>query len=128
MNPMPRKCAGPRFRRAQSSRSLRPTRSSLRSRTSKSVDIAQGPPAGQTNSSCSAAPKVGLPRVTGEIGARANVGKAGTTLLTVDGCGERLGPTLRELVLAIRAESKARTSAIPAMVRLAKLTTNVLLS
>jgi hypothetical protein len=53
----------------------------------------------------------GLPRVTGEIGARADVGKAGTTLLTVDGCGERLGPTLRELVAAIRAESKARTAA-----------------
>ena len=53
----------------------------------------------------------GLPRVTGEIGARANVGKAGTTLLTVDGSGERLGPTLRELVMAIRAESKARTTA-----------------
>jgi hypothetical protein len=52
-----------------------------------------------------------LPRVTGEIAARANVGKAGTTLLTVDGCGERLGPSLRELVWAIRAESKARTSA-----------------
>ena len=52
----------------------------------------------------------GLPRVTGEIGARANVGKAGTTLLTVDGCGERLGPTLRDLLLALRAESKARTT------------------
>jgi hypothetical protein len=51
-----------------------------------------------------------LPRVTGEIGARANVGKAGTTLLTVDGCGERLGPTLRDLVLALRAESKTRTA------------------
>ena len=55
-----------------------------------------------------------LPRVTGEIGARANVGKPGTTLLTVDGCGERLGPTLRELVTAIRAESKARTTGISA--------------
>jgi hypothetical protein len=51
-----------------------------------------------------------LPRVTGEIGARADVGKPGTTLLTVDGCGEQLGPTLRELVLAIRAESKARAN------------------
>ena len=52
-----------------------------------------------------------LPRVTGEIGARANVGRAGTTLLTVDGCGERLGPALKELIAAIRAESKAKSSA-----------------
>ena len=52
----------------------------------------------------------GLPRVTGEIGARPDVGRAGTTLLTVDGCGERLGPTLKELVAAIRAESKLRSA------------------
>jgi hypothetical protein len=52
----------------------------------------------------------GLPRVTGEIRAQANVGKPGTTLLTVDGFGERLGPTLKELLAALRAESKARVA------------------
>jgi hypothetical protein len=50
----------------------------------------------------------GLPRVTGEISARANVGKPGTTLFSVDGCGERLGPTLKELLSALRLESKSR--------------------
>ena len=52
----------------------------------------------------------GLPRVTGEIAARANVGKPGTTLLSVDGCGERLGPTLKELLAALRLESKSRAA------------------
>lgn len=51
-----------------------------------------------------------LPRVTGEIRAQANVGKPGTTLITLDGFGERLGPTLRELLAALRAESKARAA------------------
>src|SRR3982751_1348615 len=32
-----------------------------------------------------------LPRVTGEISARADVGKPGTTLVTLDAAGERLG-------------------------------------
>ena len=49
-----------------------------------------------------------IPRVTGEIAARANVGKTGTTLLTVDGFGEQLGPTLTELIKELRAESKRR--------------------
>ena len=53
----------------------------------------------------------GLPRVTGEIAARANVGKAGTTLVTIDGFGERLGPTLRDMLAALRAENKARIAA-----------------
>ena len=56
-------------------------------------------------------PEGGLPRVTGEIAARANVGKPGTTLLSVDGCGERLGPALKELLAALRLESKSRSSA-----------------
>lgn len=55
-------------------------------------------------------PEGGLPRVTGEIAARANVGKPGTTLLSVDGCGERLGPTLRDLLAALRQESKSRAA------------------
>ena len=49
-----------------------------------------------------------LPRVTGEISARANVGKPGTTLVTIDGFGERLGPALKELLVALRAENKRR--------------------
>ncbi len=53
-----------------------------------------------------------LPRVTGEIRAQANVGKPGTTLITLDGFGERLGPTLKELLAALRAESKARVAGL----------------
>jgi hypothetical protein len=53
----------------------------------------------------------GLPRVTGEIAARANVGKPGTTLVTIDGFGERLGPTLKDMLAALRAENKARIGA-----------------
>lgn len=49
-----------------------------------------------------------LPRVTGEIAARANVGKPGTTLVTIDGFGEQLGVVLKEMLAALRAESKAR--------------------
>ena len=51
-----------------------------------------------------------MPRVTGEIRAQANVGKPGTTLITVDGFGERLGPTLKELLAALRTENKARVA------------------
>ena len=51
-----------------------------------------------------------LPRVTGEIRAQANVGKPGTTLVTIDGFGEKLGPTLKELLATLRAESKARVA------------------
>lgn len=52
------------------------------------------------------------PRVTGEISARANVGKAGTTLVTIDGFGERLGPALKAFYLELR--SRSRPSAPPA--------------
>src|SRR3712207_4629896 len=38
----------------------------------------------------------GLPRVTGEIAARADVGKPGTTLVTMVAVGERLGPAMAE--------------------------------
>jgi hypothetical protein len=54
-----------------------------------------------------------LPRVTGEIGVRQNVGKAGTTLVTVDAAGERLGPEMKAFLAWLRAESKAR-NAVPA--------------
>ncbi len=47
-------------------------------------------------------PEGGLPRVTGEITARANVGKAGTTLVTLDAAGERLGPAMAEFYAELR--------------------------
>ena len=53
-----------------------------------------------------------LPRVTGEISARANVGKAGTTLVTIDGFGERLGPALQRFLIELRAQSRAAASAV----------------
>ncbi len=52
-----------------------------------------------------------LPRVTGEIAARQNVGKAGTTLVTVDAAGEKLGPEMKAFLAWLRAESKARNAA-----------------
>lgn len=53
----------------------------------------------------------GVPRVNAEIAARADVGKPGTTLVTVDGFGERLGPTLAAFTVHLRALSKARRAA-----------------
>lgn len=47
-----------------------------------------------------------LPRVTGEIAARANVGKPGTTLVTLDAAGERLAPTMQAFLDYLRAENK----------------------
>ena len=44
----------------------------------------------------------GLPRVTGEVLARGNVGKPGTTLVTLDAAGERLGPTMADFARALR--------------------------
>jgi hypothetical protein len=44
----------------------------------------------------------GLPRVTGEVTARPDVGKAGTTLVTMDAAGERLGPAMREFHASLR--------------------------
>ena len=43
-----------------------------------------------------------LPRVTGEISARADVGKPGTTLVTLDAAGERLGPLMAEFHKTLR--------------------------
>jgi hypothetical protein len=48
-----------------------------------------------------------LPRVTGEVTARQDVGKAGTTLVTLDAAGERLGPMMGEFQKALRAAGKA---------------------
>ncbi len=52
----------------------------------------------------------GLPRVTGEISARQDVGKAGTTLVTLDAFGERLGPAMAAFHVALRQRRQAATS------------------
>lgn len=44
-----------------------------------------------------------LPRVTGEISARADVGRPGVTLVTLDAAGERLGPTMAAFYKHLRA-------------------------
>lgn len=49
-----------------------------------------------------------LPRVTGEIAARSDVGKHGTTLVTVDAAGEQLGPAMKEFVAFLREENRKR--------------------
>ena len=54
----------------------------------------------------------GLPRVTGEVTARPDVGKAGTTLVTMDAAGERLGPAMREFHLALRQQGRARAQPV----------------
>lgn len=46
----------------------------------------------------------GLPRVTGEITARQDVGRAGVTLVTLDAAGERLGPTMSEFYQELRRQ------------------------
>jgi hypothetical protein len=53
----------------------------------------------------------GIPRVTGEVAARADVGKPGTTLVTLDAFGERLGPAMAEFHKELRAKSRARKTA-----------------
>ena len=53
-----------------------------------------------------------LPRVTGEISARKDVGKAGTTLVTLDASGERLGPTMAKFLTHLRETGKLRKAAI----------------
>jgi len=50
-----------------------------------------------------------LPRVTGEISARADVGRPGVTLVTMDGFGERLGPTLEAFYQELRNRRKRAT-------------------
>jgi hypothetical protein len=49
-----------------------------------------------------------LPRVTGEVAARADVGKPGTTLVTMDAAGERLGPLMAEFARELRARGRSR--------------------
>ena len=55
----------------------------------------------------------GLPRATGEISARADVGRPGVTLVTLDGAGERLGPTMAEFYAELR---RRRVSPTPSNV------------
>ena len=43
-----------------------------------------------------------LPRVTGEVFARSDVGKPGVTLVTLDAAGEQLGPLLAEFYKHLR--------------------------
>jgi hypothetical protein len=47
-----------------------------------------------------------LPRVTGEVAARADVGKPGTTLVTLDAAGERLGATMSEFHRFLRSQRR----------------------
>ena len=47
-----------------------------------------------------------LPRVTGEIFARADVGRPGVTLVTLDAAGERLGPAMAEFYQHLRSKGR----------------------
>lgn len=52
-----------------------------------------------------------LPRVNGEISARADVGRPGVTLVTMDGFGEQLGAAMAEFHAELRARRKKAMSA-----------------
>ena len=54
-----------------------------------------------------------LPRVTGEISARADVGKPGTTLVTLDAAGEKLGPLVAEFAATLRPRRAPKPDAAP---------------
>lgn len=47
-----------------------------------------------------------LPRVTGEVNAQADVGRARTTLLRLDAAGERLGPAMADFHALLRAQRR----------------------
>ena len=51
-----------------------------------------------------------LPRVTGEINAQADVGRARTTLIRLDAAGERLGPAMADFHALLRAQRKPTAS------------------
>jgi hypothetical protein len=55
-----------------------------------------------------------LPRVTAEISARSDVGKPGTTLVTMDAAGEKLGPAMAEFHKELRAfrQKSARSEGV----------------
>lgn len=48
-----------------------------------------------------------LPRVTGEISARSDVGRPGVTLVTIDGFGEKLGAVMGDFHQELRNRRKA---------------------
>jgi hypothetical protein len=50
-----------------------------------------------------------LPRVTGEVSARADVGRPGVTLVTLDAAGERLGPAMAEFHQHLRSLRQKQT-------------------
>lgn len=50
-----------------------------------------------------------LPRVTGEVNARADVGKPGVTLVTLDAAGDRLGPAMQAFYQELRARRTQAT-------------------
>ncbi|MDQ4100069.1 MAG: hypothetical protein M3121_06180 [Chloroflexota bacterium] len=52
-----------------------------------------------------------LPRVTAEVAARADVGRPGVTLVTLDAAGERLGPTMAEFYQALRRHRQTEKNA-----------------
>ena len=56
-----------------------------------------------------------LPRVTGDVSARADVGKPGTTLVTVNAAGENLGPAMADFVKELRAMRNAPATESPAI-------------
>lgn len=47
-----------------------------------------------------------LPRVTGEVSARSDVGRPGVTLVTIDGFGEQLGQAMGAFHLELRNRRK----------------------
>ena len=51
-----------------------------------------------------------LPRVTGEISARSDVGRPGVTLVTLDAAGERLGPLMEEFYRHLRAVGRRQSA------------------
>lgn len=51
-----------------------------------------------------------LPRVTAEISARPDVGRAGTTLVTLDAFGERLGAVMAEFHQELRRQRAAKAT------------------
>ncbi|MGN6031308.1 MAG: hypothetical protein ACTHQE_06545 [Thermomicrobiales bacterium] len=54
-----------------------------------------------------------LPRVTGEVAARADVGRPGVTLVTLDAVGERLGPAMQAFYGELRSRRTPRSAAPP---------------
>ncbi len=48
-----------------------------------------------------------LPRVTGEVNAQADVGRARTTLIRLDAAGERLGPAMADFHAHLRAQRRS---------------------